>query len=133
MEKNLKKVDLRLQRTYYVDSKFIFGLDRYNELLKSQGGGCAICFVKPTKTRLSVDHCHATGLIRGLLCMRCNRGYGLFHDNDAQRLYRAADYLIDPPAAELWGKRYTAPGRINTKKRAKILKKMMNKLKRENG
>lgn len=116
--------DRRLQTTYYVDGIFIFNLTKYYKLLEAQGGGCAICGRKPTKTRLSVDHQHATGLLRGLLCMRCNRAYGLFHDDNARRLRRAADYLDNPPFVRLFGVKLTAPGRLGTKKREKLLKKM---------
>jgi hypothetical protein len=45
----------------------------YDELLAEQGGGCAICGAKPKTRRLDTDHDHRTGLIRGLLCHRCNR------------------------------------------------------------
>jgi len=41
---------------------------------------------------LSVDHCHATGRIRGLLCAKCNQAIGLMKDNPIF-LRRAADYV----------------------------------------
>jgi hypothetical protein len=44
----------------------------YKALLKAQGGVCAICKKPPKKHRLHVDHDHATGKVRGLLCVRCN-------------------------------------------------------------
>jgi 5-methylcytosine-specific restriction endonuclease McrA len=43
--------------------------------LERQGGKCAIC-KKPQsdfKHRLSLDHNHKTGQLRGLLCYRCNK------------------------------------------------------------
>ena len=120
---NFSSADRRLQTTYYVDGIFVFTLEKYYKLLEFQGGGCAICGRKPTKTRLSVDHCHQTGLLRGLLCMRCNRAYGLFHDNDARRLRKAADYLTLPPLVRLWGEQFTVAGRLGTKKRTKLLQK----------
>ena len=118
-----KAFDQRLQRTYYVIG-FKFGEAAYNKLLRAQLGGCAICGKPPNGVRLSVDHRHSDGLILGLLCLRCNRGYGLFHDQNTERLRRAADYLDDPPACKVFGMLFTAPGRINTKKRAKLLKRM---------
>jgi Recombination endonuclease VII len=45
----------------------------YGAMLRVQGGGCAICGAKPKTRRLHVDHDHATGQVRGLLCHRCNR------------------------------------------------------------
>jgi hypothetical protein len=47
--------------------------DEYGRLLEAQGGGCALCNAKPKTRRLHVDHDHATGAVRGLLCHRCNR------------------------------------------------------------
>lgn len=46
----------------------------YDARLESQGGGCAICAATPKTRRLDTDHDHRTGVVRGLLCHRCNRG-----------------------------------------------------------
>jgi len=61
-------------------------LEAFDELLARQRGGCAICgAVQSAKGRksLSVDHDHATGEVRGLLCSRCNTGIGMFRDEPA--------------------------------------------------
>ena len=71
----------------------------YQRLLAHQGGGCAICG-GARRYRLNVDHDHATGRVRGLLCRRENRLLGLVRD-DAALLRRMADYLDHPPAVEL--------------------------------
>ena len=42
-------------------------------MLVAQGGVCAICKFPPKAVRLSVDHDHITGRVRGLLCNVCNR------------------------------------------------------------
>jgi hypothetical protein len=68
-------------------------LDEYNRMLIAQGGCCGICGKRKgggrgQSTRLHVDHDHATGKARGLLCGTCNRGIGQFNDNP--RLVRAA-------------------------------------------
>lgn len=47
--------------------------DDYARLLDAQGGHCALCPATPKTRRLHVDHNHATGAVRGLLCHRCNR------------------------------------------------------------
>lgn len=66
---------------------------QYDALAEAQGGGCALCGKAcTTGKRLAVDHDHATGRVRGLLCRKCNRGLGHF-DDDPAALRRAADYL----------------------------------------
>lgn len=66
----------------------------YEELAEHQGGVCAICGRPPHSgySRLAVDHDHATGRVRGLLCMQCNWGLGQFGDNP-DRLAGAIRYL----------------------------------------
>lgn len=66
----------------------------YDEMLEAQNGVCAICGQEEqVKTRgLSVDHCHETGEVRGLLCSFCNMALGLFKDNP-QSLINAVKYL----------------------------------------
>lgn len=61
----------------------------YIDMLLDQEKRCAIC---KKKEPLVIDHCHTTGLVRGLLCNKCNMGLGLFKDN-ADHLYEAAKYL----------------------------------------
>lgn len=74
-------------------------VEQYNELLRKQRGRCAICGETNAETagrrkfELSVDHCHTTGRVRGLLCSRCNRALGLFGD-DSTILHKAIAYLL---------------------------------------
>lgn len=65
----------------------------YARMLEEQNGVCAICKKEcPTGQRLSVDHCHDTGKVRGLLCRNCNRGLGSFKD-DRNAVLAALLYL----------------------------------------
>ena len=81
-----------------------FGItaERYAELLRLQGGRCAICRARPRSKRLAVDHDHQTGAVRGLCCKRCNHDLlGAAHD-DVELLRRAIAYLEAPPASGRW-------------------------------
>src|ERR1700752_5364959 len=63
--------------------------ETYDRMLEAQDGLCAICLGPPTEKRaLAIDHCHNTGRIRGLLCLRCNTALGKFKD-DPEILTRA--------------------------------------------
>tara|TARA_R110000782_G_scaffold187705_1_gene277833 strand:+ start:840 stop:1217 length:378 start_codon:yes stop_codon:yes gene_type:complete len=69
-------------------------VDVYEIMFVNQEGVCAIC-KSPENGRysnLSVDHCHATNKIRGLLCNNCNRGIGLLKDSPLF-LREAAKYI----------------------------------------
>ena len=63
----------------------------FRALCKAQDNKCAICG-SSVEGRLSVDHDHKDGCIRGLLCRTCNLGLGLFKDNQ-ELLIKAAGYL----------------------------------------
>lgn len=84
-----------IERKSKIKKAYGISVEDYDRMLKEQGGGCAICgtTVPSERTRyFTVDHCHATGKVRGLLCTKCNRGLGMFNDH-IQRLQSAADYL----------------------------------------
>lgn len=63
-----------------------------DDLRQTQGGRCALCGDVPADEALCVDHDHATGAIRALLCRRCNLGLGHLRD-DVELMRRAADYV----------------------------------------
>ena len=79
-------------------------LAQYEDMAAAQGNVCAICGKSETKIDprygdpfpLAVDHDHTTGAIRGLLCMKHNRGLGLFDDN-IDDLRAAVAYLESHP------------------------------------
>ena len=61
-------------------------LEEKEQMMLDQGNKCLICNIKFTdcfncNTAPSVDHCHITGNIRGILCNRCNRGLGCYNDS----------------------------------------------------
>lgn len=56
-------------------------IDQRDEMLTKQDGKCGICGKAFKSTRdTHVDHNHATGVVRGLLCMRCNTNISVLDD-----------------------------------------------------
>lgn len=62
---------------------------QYEAMVVAQHGRCAIC--QDASSRLVIDHCHASGVVRALLCGPCNRMIGLGKER-ADVLRKAADY-----------------------------------------
>lgn len=89
LDKNKKWADKSKEeiRNYKLLQDYGINLEEYNELLKIQDNRCAICNLEETTMlngkvkALSVDHCHDTNEVRGLLCAKCNFGIGLFNHN----------------------------------------------------
>lgn len=74
-------------------------LEEYNSFFERQGGVCAICGNPETAKdysgevrKLSLDHDHATGVVRGLLCNNCNAGIGMLQDSILV-IEKALEYL----------------------------------------
>lgn len=67
--------------------------EQFDRALAAQGYQCGVCGAKESGARdWHLDHDHETGEPRGILCVRCNGGLGLFRD-DPELLERAARYL----------------------------------------
>lgn len=75
------------QRRYYksheLKRKYGITKEEYERRLEAQGGVCAVCGRPPDGDALTVDHCHDTGQVRGLLCRRCNIALGMLGDDPA--------------------------------------------------
>jgi len=77
----------RLKRDYGISQA------EYTKISEEQGNVCAICGNPESRNQpLAVDHDHATGTIRGLLCNNCNTGIGLLKDS-SELLDKASAYL----------------------------------------
>jgi len=90
-----------IKRAWYAKNKSRYNIKRreksygmvpgqFEEMLSNQKGLCAICndaLIEP-----HVDHCHETGMVRGLLCNNCNSGLGFFQESFSM-VIRAASYL----------------------------------------
>ena len=76
---------------------YLYGITpaQYDAMLEAQGHACASCFSDEWGGKTGVphvDHDHATGEVRGLLCSGCNHAIGHAKDDPA-RLRQMADYL----------------------------------------
>jgi hypothetical protein len=68
-------------------------LDERNAMFAQQGARCAICKTdKGSSKDFHVDHCHKTGVVRGILCRHCNHVLGHARDN-TETLAAAIGYL----------------------------------------
>lgn len=74
--------------------KYGITLADFKQMLVVQGGVCAICDGTDIQGTgdWHVDHDHATGKVRGVLCSFCNTGLGMFKDNP-KALMKAVRYL----------------------------------------
>jgi hypothetical protein len=84
-------IHLTAHRSNSVLRKFNLSRERYAEMLVEQDGRCAICGGKQ-KRDLAIDHCHRTGMVRGLLCGKCNTAIGSLNDNP-ELMRKAAAYV----------------------------------------
>jgi hypothetical protein len=95
---------VRLLQTYGITA------DDHRQMLAGQDGQCAICGRAP-RYNLDVDHCHKTGLVRGLLCKLCNRRLLPAAGDSTRILLAAISYLQHPPAPLALGRDVFVPER----------------------
>ncbi|GEB50405.1 hypothetical protein SCA03_29560 [Streptomyces cacaoi] len=95
----------RSQASHAARVQAVYGLGpgEYDALVAGQQGRCAICD-GTRRQRLSVDHDHRSGVVRGLLCRRCNGRLLTAARDDPALLRRAADYLDSHPATRILGR-----------------------------
>lgn len=128
------------QRERMLRIPYNIGVLDWEKIAAYQGNVCFICNQPAQGRRLSTDHSHENGLIRGLLCQRCNavlgkienafKQYGL-HKVPGFTVCAFASmvfkYLQAPPAVAALGREvFGYPGRIGTKEYRKWVKKKIH-------
>jgi hypothetical protein len=83
IRKHKNKTNSRLKKKY--------GMTLKERQAFREGKACAICGER-TPRKLTIDHCHATGKVRGVLCFHCNFGIGIFRE-DTNVMKNAILYL----------------------------------------
>ena len=118
--KHRQRINARLRERWWSDAEYrerkrarlkeitrrtAYGLTTadYERMRSEQNGVCVIC-KRESRRKLGVDHCHATGNVRGLLCHKCNTALGFF-DDDSDRMREAGAYVdrargVPEPRAE---------------------------------
>ena len=136
-----KKEKARAKRLW---DNYKLAIEQYDAILLYQGGVCYACKqAEPVLgRRLAVDHHHGTGLVRGLLCSRCNPvlgkierafmryGLGKVLDLDVVKwIIRIGRYMESEPATKALGyKHFGYVGRTGTKAHRARLRKERKKL-----
>ena len=88
--RNVTSDEYRLKvKDYYYTKKYGFGFEEA-ERRKAVHEFCDLCGEKSEKW--VIDHCHATGVVRGFLCNNCNVGIAMFGDS-IEKLKLAIAYL----------------------------------------
>lgn len=90
-QRRCKICDYNRNRGKQFQEKYGLTVEQYQIMCLMQNNLCAICCEEP-EGNLHVDHDHATGEVRGLLCNNCNNGLGRFKDN-IESLKNAVLYL----------------------------------------
>lgn len=77
-----------------IQKKYGLTVEDVARMANAQGLGCAICRrpLRFDNKDTTIDHCHATGRVRGLLCSPCNHALGHAFDSP-ERLEAMAAYL----------------------------------------
>lgn len=86
-------------------------LSATDALRRWQAGACAMC--SASRSRLLVDHCHKSGLIRGLLCASCNTAE-VHSDAESFAAYRARPPSVLLGVEERYGSAWDGFGTTST-------------------
>jgi hypothetical protein len=93
------KYNTEARRARRIKYRYGITIEQYAQMVADRNNRCDICGEPPSEAntrahwngKLCIDHCHDTGVVRGLLCNDCNLtlGYG----KTPHTLRRAAEYL----------------------------------------
>ncbi len=94
VKSRVRVVGYEKRRNWMLQHRYGITEIMYQQLLVDQDYKCAICDKdsRDITYLLHTDHCHTTGVVRGLLCAPCNAFLGIVQDN-TNKIQKAIDYL----------------------------------------
>jgi hypothetical protein len=99
------KANPRLSWYRYIKSRFNLTPEQYDAMLIEQSGRCAMCDepLFDGNHGSHIDHCHATGRVRGILHGKCNTNYVGIIESDPVKFDKALGYLarVNAPCQEV--------------------------------
>jgi len=115
---------MKVPNANYLRLTFLLTQDEWILIYRFQNGLCPGCGEPLPDHCTLTDHDHKTGLVRGLLCFRCNK---LIPDwVTIERLENILRYAKNPPATQALGHpHYGLPHRVGTKVQRKARKKLL--------
>lgn len=93
-----KTTRTKQNRALHLRKTYDLSVEQYEAMLESQDHRCAICRRRAVTKNLHVDHDHATGEVRGLLCKPCNYRFLPVVEHHPDWVANATQYLDYPPA-----------------------------------
>lgn len=82
--KRRKRLGYSSSRSEFLMYEHGITIEQFQKIVEEQEHTCPICkrlFINMSPKNIHVDHDHVTGKIRGVLCVKCNRGIGFLGDN----------------------------------------------------
>ncbi len=91
-KKSAKRTPEQKARKRVTDAMKNYGISEEEAADLTTRTACDVCGSSYEGIKLCIDHCHESGLVRGVLCNQCNVALGMTRDDPA--LLRAlASYL----------------------------------------
>ena len=91
-KKSIQKLGKDYHKRYKLNKHYNLTLEQFNDMYQSQNGQCYLCERPISGKEVKVDHNHATGQVRKLLCHNCNTSLGLLNE-DIKLFEKCIDYL----------------------------------------
>jgi len=85
-----KRTSPELRSGQYLRYSYGLTKDAFKIILEEQNRLCALCKAPLHRGGILVDHCHKRGVIRGILCRKCNAGLGYYEHWNEQGIFESS-------------------------------------------
>jgi hypothetical protein len=107
----------------YLLENFLLSAESWQKIYDYQKGLCGVCHQPLVENKTYTEHAHDSGQVRGITCFRCNAAIREYFT--VEFVAAILEYLKYPPATAALGRpHYGLAGRVGTKTRRALIKKL---------